>query len=112
VFHKANRQDQEEVARDQLREQVRIAATAATNVSEFVSRLHATGLRVRLRANGTGHDQATGYSVALPGHHTASGEDIWYSGGSLATDLTLPKLRRCWSVGQPAPCPPVEGEDR
>jgi hypothetical protein len=107
-FHKANRQDHDEVPRDRLRQQVRIAATAATGVQDFAHRLHAAGLRVRLRTNGTGPDHATGYSVALPGHHTATGEDIWYSGGNLATDLSLPKLRRFWSVDQPALCPPVE----
>ena len=95
-FHKANRQDHDEVPRDQLREHVRVAAKAAGGLQDFAHRLHAAGLRIRLRTNGTGPDQATGYSVALPGNHTASGEEIWYSGGQLATDLTLPKLRRRW----------------
>jgi hypothetical protein len=74
-------------------------------VQDFAQRLQAAGLRIRLRTNGTGPDQATGYSIALPGHRTATGEDIWYSGGTLATDLTLPKLRRHWPT-QPVPPDP------
>lgn len=75
------------------------AAEAATGVQDFSQRLQVAGMRVRLRTSGTGPDQATGYAVALPGHHTASGDDIWYSGGNPATDLTLPQLERRWSTG-------------
>jgi hypothetical protein len=96
-FHKTNRNDHDQVPRDQLREQVRNAAEAATGVRDFAHRLQAAGLRIRLRTTGTGPDHATGYAVALPGHHTATGEEIWYSGSTLATDLTLPKLRRYWN---------------
>ena len=38
----------------------------------------------------------TGYAVGLPGDATAAGEQIWYGGGKLAPDLSLPKLRRRW----------------
>ena len=34
--------------------------------------------------------------MGLPGDATASGEQIWYGGGKLAPDLSLPKLRRRW----------------
>jgi hypothetical protein len=41
--------------------------------------------------------QVTGYAVSLPNHITKDGEPIWYSGGKLAADLTLPKLRSRWA---------------
>ena len=40
--------------------------------------------------------EVTGYAVGLPGDLTADGDQIYYSGGKLAPDLTLPKLRRRW----------------
>jgi hypothetical protein len=38
----------------------------------------------------------TGYAVGLPHHRGRDGEVIWYGGGKLAADLTLPKLRGRW----------------
>ena len=38
----------------------------------------------------------TGYSVGLPQDTTATGGQIWYGGGKLAPDLSLPKLRHRW----------------
>jgi hypothetical protein len=38
----------------------------------------------------------TGYAVGLPHHRGRDGGVIWYGGGKLAADLTLPKLRGRW----------------
>jgi hypothetical protein len=38
----------------------------------------------------------TGYAVGLPHHTAKDGGIVWYGGGKLAADLTLPKLRRRW----------------
>ena len=38
----------------------------------------------------------TGYAVGLPHHRGCEGGVIWYGGGKLAADLTLPKLRGRW----------------
>ena len=35
-------------------------------------------------------------AVALPGDTAKTGDPVWYGGGKLAADLTLPKLRRRW----------------
>ena len=51
---------------------------------------------VRTRSSTRQPGQLTGYAVALPGDLTAAGEPVWYGGGKLAADLTLPKLRRRW----------------
>jgi hypothetical protein len=40
--------------------------------------------------------QITGYAVALPADTTPAGGPVSYSGGKLAPDLTLPKLRHRW----------------
>ncbi|WP_345535874.1 hypothetical protein [Phytohabitans rumicis] len=51
---------------------------------------------MRTRTSATGPNQLIGYAVALPDDRNAAGDTIWYSGTSLAADLTLPKLRQCW----------------
>lgn len=40
----------------------------------------------------------TGYAVGLPHHRGRDGGVIWYGGGKLAADLTLPKLRGRWEM--------------
>jgi hypothetical protein len=37
-----------------------------------------------------------GYSVRLPGPSDGRDEMVWYGGGRLAKDLTLPAFRHCW----------------
>lgn len=73
---------------------VRACATAAGDEAEFVRRMRRQGVLVRARyAEGT-KDVITGYSVAAkpePGQRP-----IWYGGGHLARDLTLPRLREEW----------------
>jgi hypothetical protein len=44
----------------------------------------------------------TGYAVGLADHRTAGGDIVWYGGGRLAPDLTLPQLRFRWT-GAPPP---------
>lgn len=74
---------------------IRGCATAAGDEAEFVRRMRRAGLLVRPRfAEGT-QDVVTGYSVAQ--RPRAAGEKpVWYGGGRLARDLTLPRLRQDW----------------
>jgi hypothetical protein len=90
-LNKTRRQRRTEVPRDRLRREVRAAAAAATSEHDFLDKLRNTGLLVRLRMSTINPDQITGYAVRLPGHHTANGTTVWYRGGKLAPDLTLPK---------------------
>jgi len=53
---------------------------------------------VRLRHSVTTPGEVTGYSVGLPQHTARNGGVIWYGGGKLAPDLTLPKLRTRWAI--------------
>ena len=38
----------------------------------------------------------TGYALGLDGDTGRDGQPVWYGGGKLAADLTLPKLRARW----------------
>jgi hypothetical protein len=94
--NKAARQGRPEIPRDRLRREVRAAAAAADDEADFFTKLRAAGIHVRLRQSTINPDEVTGYAVGLPDHHTAAGQTIWYGGGRLAPDLTLPKLRQRW----------------
>ena len=53
-------------------------------------------MRVRLRYSEHNPGEVTGYAVTMDGAVTAAGDPVWFGGGKLAPDLTLPKLRRRW----------------
>lgn len=80
-------------ARDWLRAQVQHAAAASTRPKEFLDRLRAGGVAVRERLDEGGH--LRGYAVARrePGRPL-----IWFGGGKLATDLSLPRLQARWQA--------------
>jgi hypothetical protein len=93
------------VPRDRLRRHVRAAAIAATDEADFFARLRHSGVQVRVRYSSRNSDQITGYAVGLPDHSTASGDPVWYGGGRLAPDLTLPRLRSQWAGAPTQPRP-------
>lgn len=73
---------------------VRASAAASDSESEFVRRMRRSGLLVRPRYADGRTDVITGYSVA---ERPVAGErPIWYGGGRLGRDLTLPRLRSGW----------------
>jgi hypothetical protein len=92
---KASRRGLEEAPRLTLRRQVSTAAAASEQ--EFFAWLGRSGVLVRTRSSRRNPGEVTGYAVALPGDTTKAGEPVWYGGGKLAADLTLPKLRRRWT---------------
>lgn len=83
-------------ARDTLRREVSLAAAAASTEEEFFFRLREAGVLVRQRTSTRTPGEITGYAVALPGDIRGSGGVVWYGGGKLAADLTLPKIRNPW----------------
>jgi hypothetical protein len=107
---KARRQGWREAPRVALRRAVSAAAAAASSEQDFFARLQQAGLLVRKRFSSRNPGEVTGYSVAQPHDTTSAGEPVWYGGGRLAADLTLPKLRRRWSGGINGR--PVVPEDR
>ncbi len=104
---KARRRGRAEPARVTLRRHVATAAAAATSEPDFFARLRRSGVLVRTRFSTRNPGEITGYAVALPGDTTAASGPVWYSGGKLAPDLTLPKLRHRWHhAGHHPPGPP------
>jgi hypothetical protein len=82
-----------------LARHVRAAEMLADDETAFVNELRAAGLWVQPR-QGPGKTTVTGYSVALP--PPEGGKPIWFGGGKLAPDLTLPQLRNRWPANDPA----------
>ncbi|WP_152563818.1 relaxase/mobilization nuclease domain-containing protein [Actinomadura welshii] len=105
---KAVRVGRAESARGMLRRHVAVAAAGARTEAEFFAVLEAEGVLVRKRHSTRFAGQVTGYAVALADDADASGRPVWFGGGKLAADLTLPKLRRRWGaeeVGRPVAGP-------
>ena len=80
-----------------LRREVCTAAAGARGEQEFFTRLAGSGVAVRKRYSTTHPGQVSGYAVGLPSHTARDGGIVWYGGGKLAADLTLPKLRCRWT---------------
>jgi len=94
---KARRRGLGEPPRVTLRRAVATAAAGASCEREFFARLDAAGISVRKRFSTRNPGEVTGYAVALPADTTRAGGPVWYGGGKLAPDLTLPKLRHRWT---------------
>ncbi|HVB45407.1 MAG TPA: hypothetical protein VNF47_22255, partial [Streptosporangiaceae bacterium] len=94
---KARRRGWQEPPRVTLKREVSTAAATASSEQEFFARLEAAGMLVRKRYSTRNPDEVTGYAVALPQDTTVAGRPVWFSGGKLAADLTLPKLRQRWA---------------
>lgn len=98
----AARRGRPEPDRHALARRVRSAAAGARDETEFVGRLRRDGVLVRPRwATGERRGgRAVGYSVALrPPVRAGQATEkvIWYGGGRLARDLSLPALRQRWT---------------
>ncbi|WP_433234892.1 relaxase/mobilization nuclease domain-containing protein [Actinomadura nitritigenes] len=94
---KAVRRGQDVPSRTLLRRAVQTAAAGARSENEFLARLDAEDIMVRRRFSQRTDGEVTGYAVALPGDVNADGQPVWFGGGKLAADLTLPKIRRRWT---------------
>jgi len=90
----AERRGAPEVASAQLARTVRACASAAADEAEFVRRVRRAGIKIRPRYAAGAENVVSGFSVALrPPDGSAP---LWYGGGRLARDLTLPRLRAEW----------------
>ena len=98
---KAARQGRGEPPRVTLRRAVNRAAAAAGSEREFFALLRSSGVLVRTRESARNPGEVTGYAVALNGDTARSGQPVWFGGGKLAPDLTLPKLRQRWPGSAP-----------
>ncbi|MEU8118652.1 hypothetical protein AB0C21_08065 [Spirillospora sp. NPDC049024] len=94
----AHRKNWSEPPRSTLRRQVATAAAGAETEEDFFVALEQAGVLVKVRESVRTPGEITGYAVALPGHTNREGQPVWFSGGKLAANLTLPKLRCRWSA--------------
>ena len=94
-----------EPARVTLRREVCTAAAAAGSEQEFFTWLRAAGVLIRVRHSTVNPGEVTGYAVGMPGHTAQDGGVVWYGGGKLAADLTLPRLRARWVSAGPGHVP-------
>ena len=97
---KARRHGRPEAPRVTLRRIVSTAAAGAASEEEFFTHLREAGVLVRTRISTRDPGQVTGYAVALDGDTARTGGPVWFGGGKLAADLTLPKLRCRWGTGR------------
>jgi hypothetical protein len=84
----------EQASRRRLERIVRACATAAADEPDFVARLNHEGVLWRPRFEKGGKDDVVGYSIALT--PMAGEKPVWYGGGRLSRELTLPRLRAAW----------------
>ncbi|MDT3318089.1 relaxase/mobilization nuclease domain-containing protein [Microbacterium sp. KSW4-11] len=91
---RAARSGAAEVDAHRLERTVRAAATASVDEGEFVRRMRRAGVLIRPRFAAGRDDVVAGYSVAL--RPVGDERPVWFGGGRLARDLTLPRLREGW----------------
>jgi hypothetical protein len=72
-----------------LGDQVRAAADNASNEQQSFDLIRAADILIRLRT--THQNKVSGFAVGQADHRSAAGGIIWFGGGRLTDDLTLPK---------------------
>ncbi|MEU1090760.1 relaxase/mobilization nuclease domain-containing protein [Streptomyces sp. NPDC005892] len=87
---KARRTRRPTSAREHLRSAARTALSAATTPKEFFAILEGAGLLVEIQRFPSG--DVRGYKVALDGDANKDGQPVWFSGSTLAPDLSYPKI--------------------
>lgn len=92
---KAARQGAEQTAPAQLADRIRAAAVASTSEAEWIRRVRGEGVVLKPHfAKGT-TDVVTGYRAAIKPASRDQGL-VFYGGGRLGRDLSLPRLREGW----------------
>ncbi|MFE8949935.1 relaxase/mobilization nuclease domain-containing protein [Streptomyces sp. NPDC007856] len=98
-MHKAERLGCEQTSREWLQDRIRAAIPHVTGAEEFIAYLEADGIEVKARRGPSG--DLLGYAVGRPGDLNENGEQIFHSGGKIAPDLSLPKIKARLEYSQP-----------
>lgn len=95
----------------ELGARVRAATVASTSEAEWIRRMRADGVVVKPYYAKGSTDVVTGYRAALK---PADRKDkpVFYGGGRLGKDLTLPRLREAWGAPSLADAEAASGEWR
>lgn len=96
--------------RERLRATVRTTVAAATGTEEFFAILRDAGVLVDIQYFPSG--DIRGYKVALAGDTNAKGEPVWFSGSTLAPDLSYPKISERLAPTDPSPMGQHSGRRR
>ncbi|MEU3528590.1 relaxase/mobilization nuclease domain-containing protein [Streptomyces sp. NPDC038707] len=98
-MHKAQRLGWEQTSPEWLQDRIRTAIPHVTNAEEFIAYLQADGIEVKARCGPSG--DLLGYAAGRPGDLNKGGEQIFYPGGKIAPDLSLPKIKDRLESGRP-----------
>ncbi|MFE1286327.1 relaxase/mobilization nuclease domain-containing protein [Streptomyces sp. NPDC058751] len=98
---KARRTGNARTSREHLRTIVRTAVSAATTTKEFFRLVEGAGALIDVQHFPSG--DVRGYKVALDDDTNARGEPVWFSGSTLAPDLSYPKIASRLTATETAP---------
>jgi hypothetical protein len=90
-MHKAERLGWEQPAQEWLQDRIRTAIPHAKSAEELLAYLEADGVLLKVKYGPSG--DPLGYAAGRPGDLNGKREQIFHPGGSIAPDLTLPKLK-------------------
>ncbi|WP_107484135.1 relaxase/mobilization nuclease domain-containing protein [Streptomyces sp. NRRL B-24572] len=103
---KAQRTGRPTTARERLRTTARTLLAAATTPEEYFRLLEGSSVLVDIRRFPSG--DIRGYKVALAGDTNKDGEPVWFSGSTLAPDLSYPKITERLTGTDTSPAAPSE----
>ena len=89
---KAMRTGSAKTAKEWLRDEAYAAAAAARDEAEYFSTLSTLGINIKYRL-GPQTGDVTGYSLAAPDDTNSQSEPVYFSGSTLAPDLSINRLR-------------------
>ncbi|MFE4540370.1 relaxase/mobilization nuclease domain-containing protein [Streptomyces scopuliridis] len=101
---KATRTGRQRTAREHLRSTARTMVAIAITPEEFLHLLsHTEGVLTEVQYFPSGGIR--GYKIALEGDTNAAGQPIWFSGSTLAPDLSFPQVRERLTATAPQATP-------
>ena len=98
---KAHRKGSPLTPREQLRAVARTVVAVSTSPEEYLHLLAGSGILVETLRFPSG--DIRGYKVALEGDTNAAGQPVWFSGSTLAPDLSYPQIRDRLTTTDAAP---------
>jgi hypothetical protein len=100
---KAHRTGHHHTPREQLRATLRTIVAVSTSTEEFFHHLTRSNILVEMLRFPSG--DIRGYKVALPDDTNAAGKPVWFSGSTLAPDLSYPQIHARLTATPPQPAP-------
>ncbi|MFF0507564.1 relaxase/mobilization nuclease domain-containing protein [Streptomyces fimicarius] len=102
---KARRTGNTRTSREHLRTVARTALSAATDTEEFFRLVEGAGALIDVQYFPSG--DVRGYKLALDGDTNAQGQPVWFSGSTLAPDLSYPRIAERLTATETTPREPT-----